>query len=161
MLDNDLLLYGQHILVPSPLQKEMMKKLHVGYISRHRELQDASQSISLVAKSDGQHPRHGGAMYCVCSGGLSPVSDYPWQILGSDLFKIKVNHYLLAVDSIPFLISPHHPAVVHLLPCQSSQPTEVNLQARSQALDWGDSRGPKLLMGGGGGGGGSSLPYKL
>lgn len=67
-----------------------------------------NQGISVVARdirpSSGDDPK----VLCTCMCKrcraaprtlmTSPVPDYPWQVVGSDLFELKGTHYLLVVD---------------------------------------------------------------
>ena len=45
----------------------------------------------------------------------TPLPDYPWQVIGSDLFQVKNNHYLLTADYLS-----HYPEVTKLTSATSA-----------------------------------------
>ena len=102
---NNLLLYGQRIVIPVSLQKEILSKSHEGHqgiqkcrlrantsvwwpgISKH--IKDLVEQCPTCVKehTPGKEP-------------LIPTDlpDYPWQKIGSDLFFMNGANYLVVVD---------------------------------------------------------------
>ena len=112
----DILLYGSRIVVPPALREETLRRLHQGHqgIVRCRwRLRTsvwwpgASQEISRMVD---QCP------HCSKTTTLrkeplmsSPVPEYPWQTIGSDLFELDGATYLLVADYLS-----RYPEVVKL-----------------------------------------------
>ena len=102
---NQVLLYGGRIVVPPALQKETLQAIHEGHqgivhcrlrIKRSvwwpgisTQVTEMISNCKLCAKE--QQPQREPLM-------PSPLPEYPWHIVGSDLFQIKNTHYLLIVD---------------------------------------------------------------
>ena len=102
----DLLMKGDRILIPSSLRKEMMKKLHNSHLGMEKmkqrarqtifwpgiskEIEDAVSQCAACQEYQNQNPREEMVM--------SDIPDYPWQIVGTDLFHWDGNDYLLLVD---------------------------------------------------------------
>ena len=100
-----LLLYNQRILVPQSLRSETLQKIHTGHQGTARcrlltkisvwwpgissEIAQMVDNCSICAK-EASHRREP-----LIS---TPTPDYPWQLLGSDLFELQGNHYLLVAD---------------------------------------------------------------
>jgi len=95
-------MYNCHIVVPISLQKEALKKLHQGHqgVEKCRLLaqisiwqpglySDIQDTVTLCAKFNTSNKE------LLIS---SVLPEYLWQKLGSDLFHLKGNHYLLLVD---------------------------------------------------------------
>jgi len=104
-LQQGLLLYNQRIIVPSALQEETLHRIHEGHqgIERCRMRTKssvwwpgiASQITSLIENCP----------TCAKEAKLrreplltTKLPDYPWQVLGSDLFELKGDQYLLVTD---------------------------------------------------------------
>ena len=104
-LCDDLLLYNSRIVVPPSLRRETMLKIHEGHqgVERCRERVRSSVWWPGVTSQVKQfvencrecakvaRPRREPLL-------LTPLPDYPWQVVGSDLFELKGEHYLLTVD---------------------------------------------------------------
>lgn len=104
-LHDNLLLYGNRIVVPIVLRTETLQKLHSGHqgIQRCRsrandsvwwpgltkQILETVQSCSVCAEHSTPHYEPMIA---------SKLPDYPWQVVGSDLFWFRGDHYLLVVD---------------------------------------------------------------
>ena len=100
-----LLLYHQRIVVPRALQRETLNRIHEGHqgIEKCRMRSKsfvwwpgiAKQISNLVEKcptcvQEAKHRRE--PLLC------TDLPDYPWQVVGSDLFVLKETQYLLVVD---------------------------------------------------------------
>ena len=127
-LKDGLLLHGTRIVIPASLREETMDKIHTGHqgIERCRlrvrnsvwwprvtqEMTEKIQHCPVCAKE--AVPRKEPLM-------VSPLPDYPWQVIGTDLFELKGDTYLLVVDyfsrypEIAKLISTTSPAVINVL----------------------------------------------
>ena len=102
---DQLLLYNNRIVVPNSLQKETLQKLHEGHQGMERCRARAASSVWWPGISQ-QIPQT--VQNChECAKNATPnrepliatkLPEYPWQIVGTDLFEIKAVHYLLTVD---------------------------------------------------------------
>ena len=104
-LKDDLLLHGNRIVIPTALRKETLEKVHAGHqgIERCRlrikysvwwpgvtkQMTEMVQQCPVCAKE--ATPRKEPLL-------ISPLPDYPWQVIGTDLFELKGVTYLLVVD---------------------------------------------------------------
>ena len=103
-LHDNLLLYGSRIVVPKALRAETLQKLHSGHQGVQRCRSRANDSVwwpglaSQIVET---------VQACICAGHstlhhepmiASKLPDYPWQKVGSDLFQLRGDHYLLVVD---------------------------------------------------------------
>lgn len=104
-INGDLLLHGQRIVVPKSLQKETLQRIHEGHqgIQRCRlrakcsvwwpgittQIQHLVESCPICVRD--HVPRHEPLM-------STPLPDYPWQKVASDLFYLKGENYLVMVD---------------------------------------------------------------
>ena len=102
---NRLLLYNSRIVVPTTLREETMEKIHAGHqgIERCRmrinlsvwwpsvtkQMTEMIQRCSVCARETIQRKEP------LMS---TPLPDHPWQVVGSDLFELKGEKYLLVVD---------------------------------------------------------------
>ena len=102
---NNLLLYNDRIVVPSALQANTLQCLHEGHqgIQRCRMRARISVWWPNISKQIEQMI----AKCQVCAKDAiyhkepmmpTPLPEYPWQVIGSDLFEVKGSHYLLIVD---------------------------------------------------------------
>ena len=104
-LCDDLLFYNSRIVVPSSLRRETMLKIHEGHQGMERcrsRLRTsvwwpgaASQIQQFVENcreyAEETHQRREPLL-------PTPLPDYPWQMVATDLFELKGDHHLLAVD---------------------------------------------------------------
>ena len=102
---NDLLLFNERIVVPKALRIETLQRVHSGHqgvekcrarvavsvwwpgVSRdvQKMVQSCQECAKLsLAKKEPLIP--------------TPLPDYPWQLVGTDLFELNQKHYLLVVD---------------------------------------------------------------
>ena len=98
-----LILYDNRIVVPPSLQDETLEKIHEGHqgIERCRMRANScnwwpGMSQSIVRKVQNCQicakdyvPRREPLI-------VTPLPEYPWQMIGTDLFEIAGEHYLLA-----------------------------------------------------------------
>lgn len=102
---NDLLMYGSRIVVPKALQEETLAKIHTGHqgIERCRMRvatsvwwpgvsQQVRQAVEQSKECAKEAPKWKGPLI------ITPLPDYPWQMVGVDLFELNRDHYLLIVD---------------------------------------------------------------
>ena len=102
---NDLLLRNCCIVVPKSLQKQTLEKIHHGHqgIQKCRSRASTavwwplmSSQINTMVKSCVEYSKH---VRVNCEPMIStPLPEYPWQVVGSDLFYHKGTTYLLVVD---------------------------------------------------------------
>ena len=104
-LHNGLLLYNSRLVVPHSLQQETLEKIHGGHqgIERCRTLTNSSVWWPGVSQSIAEkiHKCTTCAKESVPNMEpllTTPLPDYPWQMVGSDLFEMSGEHYLLVVD---------------------------------------------------------------
>ena len=104
-LCDDLLLFNSRIVVPPSLRTETMCKIHEGHQSVERcrmrvrssvwwpavtsQIQNFVENCGKCARET--RPRKEPLL-------PTPLPEYPWQIVGTDLFELKGVLYLLAVD---------------------------------------------------------------
>lgn len=102
-LCDDLLMYGNRIVVPRSLRRQTMQKIHKGHQGAERcrlrvrssvwwpgvtgEVQQFVENSCRDCAKEARHRREPLLP--------TPLPDYPWQVVGTDLFRI---HYLLVVD---------------------------------------------------------------
>ena len=104
-MHDHLLLYNNRIVVPCSLREETISRMHEGHqgIERcrmrakcsvwwpgiSRQLTEAVSNCQVCARD--ASPRKEPLM-------PTPLPEYPWQVIGSDLFVLEGNNYLLVVD---------------------------------------------------------------
>ena len=102
---NQLLMYGHRIVIPKSLQKDTLRKIHLGHqgIDRCRARTAASVWWPGVSSQIEQVVRQ--CWECAKNSSpnkmplmTTPLPEYPWQVVGTDLFEIDGTHYLLTVD---------------------------------------------------------------
>ena len=102
---SDLLLRNYCIVVPEPLQKQTLEKIHHGHLGIQKCRSRAntavwwpgmSSQINAMVKSCVECSKHARPIREPMI--TTPLPDYPWQVVGSDLFYHKGTTYLLAVD---------------------------------------------------------------
>jgi len=102
---NNLLLYGSRIVIPYPMQQEMLKKLHEG----HQGIQICPLSAKISIWWPGIGKQINDTIYkcstCVRDSRKrkephvpSKLPNYPWQKVGTDLFHLNNANYILVVD---------------------------------------------------------------
>ena len=101
-LHNNLLLYDTRIVIPAPKQQEILRKIHEGH--------QGIQRCRLRAKLSVWWPQLSAHIIKSCPHCVkehsppkqplmpTPLPDYPWQRVGSDLFHLNGNTYLIVVD---------------------------------------------------------------
>ena len=104
-LCDDLLLYNSRIVVPPSLRRETMLKIHEGHqgVERCRERVRSSvwwPGVTSQVKQFVENCRECARVARPRREPLlpTPLPDYPWQVVASDLFELKGEHYLLVVD---------------------------------------------------------------
>ena len=102
---NGLLLYNDRIGVPKVLQNETMLHIHEGHqgIERCRLHAKTSVRWPKISKKLTEMVKH--CIVCERDSVVhkeplltTPLPDYQWQILGTDLFTLKREQYLVVVD---------------------------------------------------------------
>ena len=104
-LHNNLLLYNQRIVIPSSLRKETLAKIHEGHqgIERCRARMKCSVWWPGITKDTAEIVRQCPTCAREAQRRREPLikstlPDYPWQIIGTDLFELEGTKYLLTVD---------------------------------------------------------------
>ena len=102
---NDLLMWGNRIIIPESLQQEMLEKVHEGHLGITKCRERARQSIwwpgmsRRLAETVKCCPK----CYKMQTQRAQPMiasalPDFPWQKVRTDLFQWKGKTYLLVVD---------------------------------------------------------------
>ena len=102
---DNLLLYNQCVVIPPSLRKEILQKIHEGHQGIDRCRARAKGSVwwpgitKQIAEMIRQCPECAQeAQYRKEPLIKAALPDYPWQVVGTDLFKLKGIQYLLVVD---------------------------------------------------------------
>ena len=102
---NDMLLFNERIVVPKALRTETLQKIHSG----HQGVERCRARVAMSVWWPGvlrdvqeivQNCRECAKQSVVRKEPLipTPLPDYPWQLVGTDLFEMDQRHYLLVVD---------------------------------------------------------------
>ena len=104
-IGNDILLHGSQIVVPHSLRKETLEKIHHGHQGIVRCRLRMKNSVWWPGASTEIAQRVDNCAKCAKVATprkepliSSPTPDYPWQVVGSDLFELNGTSYLLVVD---------------------------------------------------------------
>ena len=104
-IGNDILLHGSQIVVPHSLRKETLEKIHHGHQGIVRCRLRMKNSVWWPGASTEIAQRVDNCTKCAKVATprkepliSSPTPDYPWQVVGSDLFELNGTSYLLVVD---------------------------------------------------------------
>ena len=102
---NSLLLYNERIVVPQALQGGTMACIHEGHQGIERCRMRAKSSVWWPGMSKALTEMVTNCPVCVKASAVhkeplmpTPLPDYPWQVVGSDLFSLKGDQYLVVVD---------------------------------------------------------------
>ena len=102
---NDLLLRGSRIVVPVSLQEQTLHKIHHGHQGIQKCRARANSAVWWPRMSEQISNAVSTCPECVRKSNqcrepmiATNLPDYPWQIVGSDLFHHKGTTYLLIVD---------------------------------------------------------------
>ena len=127
-LHNDLLLRGRRIIVPMSLRKETLDKIHSGHQGIHRCQSRVSMSVWWpgVKQQVEQLVQHCSACTKVLAAPRqpmlpTPLPEYPWQRVASDLFELDKKTYILVVDyfsryvEVQTLSSTTSPSIIRTL----------------------------------------------
>ena len=102
---DDLLLYNSRIVIPKPLQRETLQKIHSGHLGIEKSKRRTAASvwwpgvmqqvIQLVqnCQTCAKESRQGKEPLMT-----TELPKYPWQVVGTDLFELNKSTYLLVVD---------------------------------------------------------------
>ena len=104
-LHNNLLLYNQHIVVPPSLRQVTMEKIHDGHQGIERCRARVRCSVWWPGVNKQVAERVHNCTMCAQEAQQrreplmkSTLPDYPWQVIGTDLFELNGTKYLLVVD---------------------------------------------------------------
>ena len=124
---NNLLMFNNRIVVPKFLQQETLKKVHTGHqgIERCRMRvatsvwwpgvsQQVRQLVEQCKECAKEAPKKREPLI------VTPLPDYPWQMVGVDLFESNKDHYLLIVDYFS-----RYPEVIQLTSTTSAAVVKV------------------------------------
>lgn len=103
---NGLLFYGERLIIPHTKQSEILERLHDSHQGITKTQQRARTAVFWPGMCQRIEDRISSCSICKLHDKAQPhtplipseIPDYPWQIIGSDLFQIKDQHYLLNVD---------------------------------------------------------------
>ena len=100
-----LLMYNDRIVIPKQLRRETMARIHEGHQGMERCRMRAKVSVWWPRISKDLTEMVSRCNVCARDVAmrkeplmLIPLPDYPWQVLGSDLFSLKGAQYLVVVD---------------------------------------------------------------
>ena len=100
-----LLLYNSRIVVPKSMQKETLQKIHAGHLGIKKCKKRTSSSVWWpgVMQQIVQVVQNCEVCAKETKPGKEPLIStqlpkYPWQVVGTDLFELNKNNYLLVVD---------------------------------------------------------------
>ena len=104
-INNGILLHGSRIVVPSSLRSETLQRIHQGHQGIVRCRSRMKMSVWWPGASKEISNKVGNCSACAKTATLkreplisSPVPEYPWQVVGSDLFELNGSTYLLVAD---------------------------------------------------------------
>ena len=104
-INNGLLLYNHRIVVPSALKKETLGRIHEGHQGRERCRTMANTCVWWPSMSKDITEKVLSCSECAKEAIpkrepliVSPLPDYPWQLIGTDLFELEGEQYLIVVD---------------------------------------------------------------
>ena len=104
-MHKDLLLYEHRIVVPVVLRKETLERVHEGHQGIDRCRSRVKQSVWWPGVAGHILQKVEQCSVCVRAGSQrkeplipTPLPDYPWQVIGSDLCELKGEHYLVTMD---------------------------------------------------------------
>ena len=136
---NNLLLFNNRIVIPAALQRETLKQIHEGHqgIVRCRVRVQSSVWWPGVAHQIAQMVEQCSECARLASHRKepmmpTPLPDYPWQVIGSDLFEWKGERYLAVVRMTTLLLSS--------LPWKPSSPAMASLRY------WGATTALNMLL---------------
>ena len=100
-----LLLFGHRIVVPKSLQRETLQKIHAGHQGMERCRTRVSTSVWWPGVTTQMSQVVQQCTECAKNSTqsrepliVSKLPDYPWQVVGTDLFELNGKNYLLTVD---------------------------------------------------------------
>ena len=100
-----LLLYNQRIVVPRSLQRETLDRIHEGHQGIERCRMRTKTSVWWPGISSQITTLVENCPTCVMESKhrreplmTTKLPEYPWQVLATDLFELKGDHYLLVSD---------------------------------------------------------------
>ena len=101
-MHNSLLLYNERIVVPQALQGGTMACIHEGHQGIERCRMRAKNSVWWPGMSKALTEMVTNCPICVKASAVhkeplmpTPLPDYPWQVVGSHLFSLKGDQYLV------------------------------------------------------------------
>ena len=102
---DDLLLYNTRIVMPKSLQRETLQQIHAGHLGVAKCKRRMTSSVWWPGVT---HQITQLVQSCqACAREIkpgseplipTPLSKYPWQMVGTDLFELNKSNYLLVVD---------------------------------------------------------------
>eukprot|EP00731_Ephydatia_muelleri_P004849 Em0002g1025a len=104
-LKNGLLLYGNRIVVPQTLQKDVIQRIHEGHLGVLRCKMRATDAVWWPGMSKQIEEQISRCHVCAKRQTqrkepmiATELPEYPWQKIGSDMFEHNGSSYLLVVD---------------------------------------------------------------
>ena len=104
-MHDHLLLYNDRIVVPCSLREETISRLHEGHQGIERCCMCAKYSVWWPGISKQLTEAVSNCQECARDASPrnyplmpTPLPEYPWQMIGSDLFVLEGNNYFLVVD---------------------------------------------------------------
>ena len=104
-LCEDILLYRSRVVVPPTLRRDIMLRIHEGHQGAERCRMRVQQSVWWPAVTSQVKQFVDNCRECAKRARQrreplvpTPLPDYPWQMVGTDLCELKGVHYLVVVD---------------------------------------------------------------
>ena len=102
---DDLLLFNSRIVVPKALQRETLGKIHQGHQGIERCQLRAKSAVWWPGITSQVKQMVQNCLVCAQNSHrrkapllTTPLPQYPWQTVASDLFELRGTHYLVVVD---------------------------------------------------------------
>lgn len=104
-LHGDLLLYSNRIVVPASMQQTTLSKIHQGHQGIERCRQRARTSVWWPGISNQIQKFVQSCQHCAAESSSrkeplmpTPLPEYPWQKIATDLFTLKGKTYIVVID---------------------------------------------------------------
>ena len=98
-------MFNDHIVIPKSLWRETMDKIHQGHQGIDRCRMRGRSSVKWPGVSQSSNQKVLQCLSCAIEAKqrrepliTALLLEYPWQVVGTDLFELDGSHYVLVVD---------------------------------------------------------------